>query len=71
MKKDVPNELVVEFITNEGVKISMLKKNNKYHILITSDAKKNKAKRIHESLDVNVSRKKFFSICNYYTKDIN
>jgi|TARA_R110000772_G_scaffold264661_1_gene385383 hypothetical protein len=71
MNKKTEENSVVQFLTNEGVEIKMVKKNRKYHILVLDSVKKNaKSKKVFESLSTDKSMQEFFKYCNHFTKKI-
>lgn len=61
---------IIEFITNEGVDIKLIKRNNKYNIIVTEEKKKVNQRKVFESLNTELSMKQFFKICNFFTKDL-
>ena len=48
--KENKEESIIEFLTNEGVEIKMIKKNRKYNIFVTESKKNNKNKKVYASL---------------------
>ena len=52
MKNKTKEESIIEFVTNEGVEIKMIKKNRKYNIFVTESKKSAKNKKVFESLQI-------------------
>jgi len=67
MKKE---ERIIEFVTNRGVEIKLLKKTEKYYILVSDSKKKVKNKKVFDSLDMDTSMQQFFKVCNFFTKEL-
>jgi len=70
MKNKPKEESIVEFLTNEGVEIKMIKKNRKYNIFVLDSKKNSKNKKVFESLHTDKSMQEFFKFCNHFTKKI-
>lgn len=68
--KEKKEESIVEFLTNEGVEIKMVKKNRKYNIFVTESKKNAKNKKVYASLSTDKSMQEFFKFCNHFTKKI-
>ncbi len=68
--KNKENESIIEFVTNEGVEIKMIKKNRKYNIFVTESKKNAKNKKVYASLSTDKSMQEFFRFCNHFTKKI-
>ena len=71
-KKEIkdPNRIIL-FETNHGVEIEMIKRNNKYNIIVSDKKKKIKSRKVFESLDTDVSMKQFMNYCNFFTKQLD
>ncbi len=60
---------VIEFLTNSGIKIEMIKENHKYKIMVTDSKEKTvKKRKVFESLNDKISTQQFFKICKYFGK---
>jgi len=70
-KNKIKDDALIEFVTNNGVGIKMVKRNNKYYILVSDDKKRMKSRKVFESLDTNLSTNQFFKFCTFFTKEIN
>jgi len=70
MKNKTKEKSIIEFVTNEGVEIKMIKKNRKYNIFVTESKKSDKNKKVFASLHTDKSMQEFFKYCNHFTKKI-
>ena len=61
---------IIEFLTNEGVEIQMIKRNRKYNILVSDEKKKIKTRKVFETLDTEIAMNQFFKFCNFFTKEL-
>lgn len=68
--KNKEEESIIEFVTNEGVEIKMIKKNRKYNIFVTESKKSAKNKKVFASLHTEKSMQEFFRFCSHFTKKI-
>ena len=68
MEKD---KKIIEFQTNDGVNISLIKERNKYKILVSEQKKRVRNRKVFESLNTEVSLNQFHKLVAFFTKDLD
>jgi hypothetical protein len=66
----IEEKILIEFLTENKVEVKLVKRRNKFYILVSEDKKKIKNKSVFETLDQQKSMDRFHKICSYFTKDL-